>query len=457
MQDLNQNLLSEILDILISKGGDYSDIYYQDENAFTFTVENNNIKTLKSGSERGVNLRYFKEDRTFSSSSSNFNKEVLKEMAIQMPSSEDKNVVISNKILLPSSIFIKQDELLPSKREELIHKFLACSESIKSRSNKIVQSTLRYLSSSSNILVINSNNQVTIDHRLYSRFIVQVVAQDGNIIQTAYEGPGVTGSDDVMKTFDLNDIAEKVVNRSLMMLTAKPAPTGRMPVVMMGEAGGTMVHEACGHSLEADFIYKGTSNLKDKIGKKVASDLVTVIDDATVPGVYGSYKYDDEGVLAKRNLLIEDGILKSYMTDRLSAGLLGLGLTGNGRRESFRSKPVPRMSNTFIENRHALAEEIVDTVEHGILVKKMGGGQVNITNGDFVFEISEGYLIEKGKVKHPIRGASLIGNGIDVLQNIEMVGNDKVFMPGICGKYDHVPVSDAQPTMKIAGLTIGGS
>lgn len=456
MQDLDKELLSNILDILISKNGDYSDIYYQDEDLFTFTIENNKVKSLKVGSERGLNLRYIKGDKTFSSSSSDFSPEVLKQIAVQMPVSMGNNIITSKKIVLPSDI-INQENISFSRRESLINKFLACSESLKARSEKIVQSTFRYLTSVSDILLVNSKNEVVFDRRKYSRFIVQIVAQDGNIIQTAYEGPGITGNDDVMDVVGLEEITEKVAERAIMMLTAKPAPTGRMPVVMMGEAGGTMVHEACGHSLEADFIYKGTSNLKDKIGQKVASENVTVIDDATVPGVYGSYEYDDEGVPAKRSVLIENGVLKSYMTDRLSAGLLGLELSGNGRRESFRSKPVPRMSNTFIEDSNMLAEEIVDTVEQGLLVKKMGGGQVNITNGDFVFEISEGYLIEKGKVKHPIRGASLIGNGIEVLKNIEMVGNDKMFMPGVCGKYDHVPVSDAQPTMRIAGLTIGGS
>ncbi|MDD4527319.1 MAG: TldD/PmbA family protein [Candidatus Margulisbacteria bacterium] len=456
MQDLDKELLSNILDILISKNGDYSDIYYQDEDLFTFTIENNKVKSLKVGSERGLNLRYIKGDKTFSSSSSDFSPEVLKQIAVQIPVSMGNNIITSKKIVLPSDI-INQENISFSRRESLINKFLACSESLKARSEKIVQSTFRYLTSVSDILLVNSKNEVVFDRRKYSRFIVQIVAQDGNIIQTAYEGPGITGNDDVMDVVGLEEITEKVAERAIMMLTAKPAPTGRMPVVMMGEAGGTMVHEACGHSLEADFIYKGTSNLKDKIGQKVASENVTVIDDATVPGVYGSYEYDDEGVPAKRSVLIENGVLKSYMTDRLSAGLLGLELSGNGRRESFRSKPVPRMSNTFIEDRNMLAEEIVDTVDQGLLVKKMGGGQVNITNGDFVFEISEGYLIEKGKVKHPIRGASLIGNGIEVLKNIEMVGKDKMFMPGVCGKYDHVPVSDAQPTMRIAGLTIGGS
>jgi len=448
--------VSKLLDTLISKNGDYSDIYYQDEDLFTFTIENNKVKHLKSGTEQGINLRYIKGDKTFSSSSSDLSPESLYQIALEIPSSGNHIEIPSKKIYLPAETNV-YDQISLKDREQLITNFIASSEKLKKRSNKIMQVTMRYLNSLKNVVTFTSEGETFADSRRYSRYIIQIVAKDGNVVQTAYEGPGVTGDEDVLSRFDMDEVIESVYARSLLMLKAEPAPTGKMPVILMGEAGGTMVHEACGHSLEADFIYKGTSNFNNKIGQKVASELVTVVDDATVPGEYGSYSYDDEGVAAKKTVLIEDGILKGYMTDRLSAKLLDLELTGNGRRESFRSKPVPRMSNTFIEDRNMLAEEIVDTVQNGVLVKKMGGGQVNITNGDFVFEISEGYKIENGEIGNPIRGASLIGNGLDVLNNIELVGNDKVFMPGICGKYDHVPVSDAQPTMKIAGLTIGGS
>jgi TldD protein len=229
-----------------------------------------------------------------------------------------------------------------------------------------------------------------------------------------------------------------------------------MPVILMGVAGGTMIHEACGHGFEADFIYKDTSIFSGKQGHEVASPLVTVIDDATLPGIFGSYQVDDEGVDAASTVMIQNGILKDYLTDRLNARLLGLPLSGNGRRESYLSKPVPRMSNTFIENGQESPDTIIDSVSDGLLVKRMGGGQVNITNGDFIFEVTEGYRILKGKVDKPIRGASLIGNGPQVLWDIDRVGNDKVFIPGVCGKYDHVPVGDAQPTIRIKELTIGG-
>lgn len=218
-----------------------------------------------------------------------------------------------------------------------------------------------------------------------------------------------------------------------------------------------MIHEACGHGLEADLVQKQLSVYAGKIGQKVASELVTVIDDATLPNKYGSFSYDDEGNPSQRTVLIENGILKGYMYDYLTAKKEGKTSTGNGRRESYRDRPIPRMTNTFIAPGNSDPEEIIRSVEKGFYVKKMGGGQVNTTNGDFVFDVTEGYLIEKGQITEPVRGATLTGNGPEVLQMIDMVGNDQGFAIGTCGKDGQgVPVSDAQPTIRIPELTIGG-
>jgi TldD protein len=240
------------------------------------------------------------------------------------------------------------------------------------------------------------------------------------------------------------------------MLEAPHAPAGKMMVVLSSEAGGTLIHEACGHALEADFIMKGTSIFGGKVGQKVASSLVTVIDGASMPGRFGSYLFDDEGTASQETKLIENGILKAFMSDRFTANQLGIPASGNGRRESFRTKPVPRMTNTIIASGKSDPEQIINSIKNGLLVKRMGGGEVNVTNGDFVFEVSEGYLIENGKIKYPVRGAILTGNGPKVLEIIDMVGTDLGWQTGVCGKYDHVPVADAQPTIRIPELIVGG-
>ncbi len=231
-----------------------------------------------------------------------------------------------------------------------------------------------------------------------------------------------------------------------------------MPVVLSSEAGGTMVHEAVGHGLEADLSQNGLSVYTGKVGQQVGSPLVTVVDDATLPNRRGSFRFDDEGVEAQRTVLVENGVLKGFLYDRLTAMKDGASSTGNGRRESYMARPIPRMTNTMIVPGESEPADILRSCDSGLLVKKMGGGQVNTVNGDFVFEVSEGYLIEKGKMGEPVRGATLVGNGPQVLSSITMVGNDLGFAIGTCGKDGQgAPVADAQPTLLITDIIVGGT
>lgn len=230
-----------------------------------------------------------------------------------------------------------------------------------------------------------------------------------------------------------------------------------MPVVVSSEAGGTMIHEAIGHGLEADLAQQGLSVYSKKVGLQIASPLVTIIDDSTLPNKRGSFRFDDEGVESQRSVLVEKGILKGYMHSRLTAKKEGIQSTGNGRRQSYKYRPIPRMTNTFIEPGDGKPGDIVKSVDKGFYVRKMGGGQVNTVTGEFVFEVSEGYLIENGKVGEPVRGATLIGNGPEVLNSIDMVGSDLGFAIGTCGKdAQGVPVSDAMPTVRIPEMVVGG-
>jgi TldD protein len=286
---------------------------------------------------------------------------------------------------------------------------------------------------------------------------VQVVAAQDDVIQTGYEPVGGFMG---LELFDENSpekIAEIASVRALKMLQARRAPGGRMPVVLSSEAGGTMIHEAIGHGLEADLAQVGLSVYTGRIGEEVASPLISVVDDATLAYKRGSYSFDDEGVEAQRTSLVEQGVLKGYLYDRLTAMKDNVQSTGNGRRESYKSRPIPRMSNTFILPGEMCPEEIVRSTYKGLFVKKMGGGQVNTVNGDFVFEVSEGYLIENGEIGEAVRGATLTGNGPALLKNIDMVGNDLGFGIGTCGKDGQgVPVSDAQPTLRIPEIIVGG-
>jgi TldD protein len=267
---------------------------------------------------------------------------------------------------------------------------------------------------------------------------------------------GLTGFE-LFREEALERAACNAAERAVRMLSARRVPGGRMPVVISSEAGGTMIHEAIGHGLEADLAGQGLSRFSGKLGLQVASSLVSVIDDATLPGKRGSYRFDDEGIPSERTVLVEGGVLKSYLYDRLSAMRDGVASTGNGRRESYRHRPIPRMTNTFIAPGTSRAEDIIRSTERGLFVKKMGGGQVNTVTGDFVFDVTEGSLIEGGSVGEAVRGATLTGSGPEVLLSIDMVAGDLGFSIGTCGKDSQgVPVSDAMPTVRIPDIVVGG-
>jgi TldD protein len=295
------------------------------------------------------------------------------------------------------------------------------------------------------------------DARPYIVLAVHCVAADGDLVQTGYETAGGLAGLELLEESDPEEVARIAARRALLQLEADPAPGGSMPVVLGASAGGTMIHEAVGHGLEGDHINENMSVYAGKLGQQVASPLVSVADDSTIPGRRGSYGFDDEGVPSQNTLLIEKGVLKAYMQDRLSAFKMGAEPTGNGRRESYRFRPVPRMSNTLILSGDDDPQAVLSETPSGLYVAKMGGGQVNTVNGDFVFEVAEGYLIENGAIGKPVRGATLTGNGPKVLMEIDRVANDLGYSLGTCGKDGQgSPVADAQPTLRIPNLVVGG-
>ncbi|OGR54574.1 MAG: peptidase C69, partial [Elusimicrobia bacterium GWA2_38_7] len=296
------------------------------------------------------------------------------------------------------------------------------------------------------------------EERVYTVFAVTVVASKDHTLQTATEVIGALSGFEIFDRTDPSEVAVRAAERAIQKLLAPSAPTAEMPVILEAQAGGTMIHEAIGHSLEADGIQKGISPVyAGKIGAQVANEKITVYDDPTLSSFRGSFLYDDEGTKSEKTILVEKGILKNYLYDRFSARKEKIKSNGHGRRESYAHKPIPRMSNTFIGSGPDDPKLILASVQNGLLVRRMGGGQVNPVTGDFVFEVEEGYLLENGKIKSLVRGASLLGNGPEVLKTIDLVGNDMGFGVGTCGKDGQgVPVSDGQPTIRIPKLLIGG-
>ncbi|WP_369397263.1 TldD/PmbA family protein [Syntrophomonas palmitatica] len=295
--------------------------------------------------------------------------------------------------------------------DEKIETVLQANQAARDISKEIRQVTVVAGDLFKHVQIANSEGELIEDQRSRVRLAINVVASREGIIQTGFESVGGVCGWELLEQVDFPELGKKAAQLAVNMLDARPAPAGKMPVVISSDAGGTMVHEACGHGLEADLVQKGLSVYRDRLGQMVAAPGVTVIDDATLEGKYGSFVFDDEATVGQRTVLIENGELKQYMYDRLTAARDNQELTGNGRRESYQHKPVPRMSNTFIAPGPDEPDDIIRSTEKGLFVKKMGGGQVNTTNGDFVFDVQEAYIIENGELKYPVRGATLTGNG----------------------------------------------
>ena len=450
-----------ILRRALAGGGEFADIYFEEGSATTVVCEDGKIEKVYAVTDRGVGIRVISDYRTAYAYSNETSESALLALAETVSRAVrgkifDRAIDLRGKItgagfpiaIPPATVGIQEKVLLVNRAEQ----------AARGADPRVRQVMVVYRDGSLTTQIANSDGDFIETSRTGTVFITQVVAADGDVIQTGYEPLGACRGFEIFREKSPEEVALTAARRAVMMLSARKAPGGMMPVVLSSEAGGTMVHEAIGHGLEADLALTGMSVYSGKIGTEVASPLVTVLDDATIPHARGSFSFDDEGTPAQRTVLVENGVLKGYLFDRLSAMKEGVASTGNGRRESYQAKPIVRMTNTLIAPGDTPPESIVREAERGLFVRKMGGGQVNTVNGDFVFEVSEGYLIENGAIGAPVRGATLTGNGPEILKRIVRVGSDLGFGIGTCGKDGQgVPVADAQPTLLISDITIGGS
>ncbi len=450
-----------VLKVMMKGNAIYGDIFAE-EKTYTFIHhESGRIEKIEKGTDKGVGIRIIVPWKTYYCSTNSFDEGRLIDLAKELNRfvREGKSSVeINNKITIVSQypFFIKTYAHDVDTKEKLhIVKYL--ESIVRKMEKRIKQVRIQYRDTKQNVVISNSEGKVISDSRIQLILTIFIVGEEKGEIQTAYETIGGFYGFDFLSEEIIESLAVKVVKRIQGLLNAREAPMGVKTVVLASEAGGTMIHEAIGHGLEADLAMEHLSCYKDMIGKHIAAPFLTIVDDATLPYGRGTYAYDDEGVQSKRTMLVENGVLKEYLFDRFHALRYGKESTGNGRRDSFRFKPIPRMSNTMILPGHDEPEKILASVDKGIYVRKMGGGQVDTVRGDFVFEIAEGYTIEKGHTGEMIKNATMMGNGLKVLQEIDMVGNDLGFGIGTCGKDGQaVPVSDGQPTLKIPEIIIGG-
>ncbi|HOV90541.1 MAG TPA: TldD/PmbA family protein [Syntrophorhabdaceae bacterium] len=452
----------DIIKILSGDNSIYADIFVEKKNFTRIHLESSRFEKIEKGLDMGVGLRNVLPWKTFFASTNNFHKDHLLELSrsLKRSSKEEGNKIKDDlhfkeiKAQYPFSIDLDPMDVKLEKKLEMLKNMDNMARALEKR---IKQVRVIYIDSRQDVSIFNSEGMAVEDTRKQVVLNITVVGEDKGEMQTAYESMGGFQGFDLFTEERIEGLVRKTVKRLSGLLEAREAPMGVKTVVLASEAGGTMIHEAVGHGLEADLAMEGMSCYKDMMGEQIASPLITVVDDKTTPHKRGTYAFDDEAVPSERTIIVEKGILKNYLFDRFHAMKYGKKSTGNGRRESFRFKPIPRMSNTMILPGKDKPEAIISSVDDGIYVVKMGGGQVDTVRGDFVFEISEGYLIEKGKIGDMIKNATIMGNGMTVLKEIDMVGNDLGFGIGTCGKDGQgVPVSDAQPTLRIPRIVVGG-
>jgi len=446
---------------LVRRGSDFAEFFEEHSSSLLVHLEDGRIQKVLQGDEAGLGLRVLSGDQTYYTYSQHVGAASGRSLADEL-----RHVIGTRDARAKHREYLRVGDAPAPPRHrfaapvptELASLVRRVDRLVRAASTAIRQVIIAGRERRQDVRITNSLGESARDRRIASVWMVQVVAADGAVIQTGYETAGGSTGLGAFPSDTLERIGLEAARRAVQMLSARPAPGGRMPVVLSSEAGGTMIHEAVGHGLEADLAQEGFSVYSKKRGKRIASPLVSVVDDPTLCGVRGSYSVDDEGVPAERTLLVDRGVLRTYLFDRLSAAKDGRASNGHGRRQSYHQRPIPRMSNTMILPGGDDPLRILGEVKQGLLVRKMGGGQVNTVNGDFVFEVSEGYRIEGGEVAYPVRGATLVGNGPEVLRQIDRVGSDLGFALGTCGKDGQgVPVSDAQPTLRIPELTVGGT
>jgi TldD protein len=457
----DKELQISLINRALSSGGDYADIFTEHRRHTSLVLEDRKLEKIAYGTEAGTGIRLITRGKTAYAFSNDMSRETLLQAASEvrraaagkalppvMDLTTSRPAVDFQIKLFPDDISVKDKISLVRDADNIARSF----------DSRIKQVTVIYRDSLQRVQISTSEGFISDDDRVYTTLAIQVVAAQEDIVQTAYESVGGLVGFELFEDMDIEHLSLKAAARAIMMLNARKAPGGRMPAVISSHAGGTMIHEAIGHGLEADLSQQGLSVFSNKSGSQVASNLITVVDDSTLPGKRGSFRFDDEGTPSQRTVLVENGVLKNYMYDKLSAMKDGTRSTGNGRRESYQHRPIPRMTNTFITEGTTPAKQILCSTEKGLFVEKMGGGQVNTVTGDFVFDIQEGYLIEKGLIGDPVRGATLTGNGLQILQIIDMVGDDMGFSIGTCGKdAQGVPVTDAMPTLRIPEIIVGGA
>lgn len=456
---IDEAVANRALERALARGGDFAEVFCEERAGFSISIDESRVERPQSGRERGAGIRVVTGEITRFAHVDGLGEDDLLRAADGLAAAEEGVATEPLPVKAAEPPELQQIEVDPAsvpaeRKAELLHEL---DERARAAGADVAQVSASYSEGRRRVAVANSEGLQATDDRTRVRLGAQVVARRNGSVETGFETLGAHRGFELLDD-DPAGIAEQAARKALDLVGADPAPAGEMTVVVGGGFGGVLFHEMTGHGLEADAVQKGASVYAGKMGKKVAEPLLTAYDDGRMPGEWGTGAIDDEGTPCRRTAVIEEGKLTSYLYDRLRARRDGTESTGNGRRESFRDLPIPRMTNTYIERGEAKPEEIIAGVDRGFYAVSFGGGQVEPATGDFVFGVSEGYLIEGGKVTRPCRGATLIGNCLQALTRIDAVGSDFEMKTGFCGKAGQTaPVGTGQGHVRIRGITVGGT
>ncbi len=453
----------DILSEALFFGGDFSEVFIEHNQKNNISFINGKADRVVSGFDYGLGLRIFSGERVIYSYTNDLSFDNLIKMAREASLAADKN---DGAII---NAFVEKDYredlnrhkalIMPSdvERQVISDMLFDASNSAFKYSNLISQTSMGYSDSVQEVLIANSNGLWARDRRVRTRAFVSAVASSKTEKQRGYLGPGALKGLEFYDEIDLNELAVEAARSAVTMLKAGFCPGGKMPVVIDNGFGGVIFHEACGHALEAAAVAKNASVFSDKLEQRIAGEKVSAFDDGTIQNEWGSVNIDDEGVEGRKNILIKNGILKSYMVDEFNGRKLNTGATGSSRRESYKYPPVSRMTNTYIAKGEDKAEDIISSTDYGIYAKYMGGGSVNPVTGEFNFAVNEAYMIRGGKIAEPVRCATIIGKGDEVLMNIDMVSDNLSLASGMCGASSgSIPVNVGQPMIRVNNITVGG-
>jgi TldD protein len=458
---VEKEVLERVIGEALGRGGEFAEVFVEDRATSSAVLDQRRIEELSSGRDRGAGIRVLVGETTGFAHTADLSERGLLAAAHAAAAVAREGGGGVREIALgdlrdhPTHAVVLPGDVEKAKKIELLRH---ADDIARSEGSSITQVQVALGDSTRRFVVANSDGVFASDHQVRTRFNISCVASGDAGMQTGYRPVAGTRGFELLTMQAVEDAARGAARQAITKLDARPAPSGDLPVVLAGGSGGILFHEACGHGLEADAILKNASVYAGKVGQQVASSLVTLVDDGTVTGEWGYLAIDDEGRPGARNVLIENGILTDYMWDYLRARKEGRISSGNGRRQSYQHLPMVRMTNTYLLAGESDADEIVAQTARGVYVAQLGGGQVNTATGDFVFGMTSAFLIEDGKITAPLRDCNLIGNGPEVLQRVDAVAKDFSMTPGTCGKDGQsVPVGTGQATMRLTGVTIGGT